>query len=153
LRSLLLRYAQPRGLGRVHALLRRLIPSVAYAGEGRARRRLSTHLLDLIVSTQEVHYERFRDQKLQEGGLSDGKTPEQLRRDLNAEFDRKTAALKKQYEEKQAQATEKIKANEAAFRAEEVKMYAEKEKLINEVNELKKAVNALLAAAPAPKKK
>lgn len=37
---------------------------------------LRTHLLDLIMSTNEVHYEKFRDAKLAAGGLSAGMTPE-----------------------------------------------------------------------------
>lgn len=35
-----------------------------------------THLLDLITATESVHYEMYRDKKLEAGGLSAGMTPE-----------------------------------------------------------------------------
>jgi len=35
-----------------------------------------SHLLDIISSMEQVHYENFRDKHLEKGGLSAGMTPE-----------------------------------------------------------------------------
>jgi len=116
---------------------------------------LRTHLLDLIMTTQEDHYERFRDEKLIQGGLSDGMTPEQLKKDIEVKM--------KKYEENMRQRfTEQVKAEEKRFRVmeetlqqQEVAYKKELDDLQKEVDALKENVRKLEAAkqAATPKKK
>ena len=39
---------------------------------------IRTHLLDIITTAEETHYENFRDKQLEKGGLGAGMTPEKL---------------------------------------------------------------------------
>jgi hypothetical protein len=113
-----------------------------------------SHLLDLIVTTEEVHYERYRDRKLLEGGLTDGMTPEQLRRELEAATKKKEKSIDQKLSDEVREQEKKFELRAAQLRQEEDTLKLERQKLAADVAALRTAVSDLNATlSPVPKKR
>ena len=106
---------------------------------------LRTHLLDLIVSTEEQHFERYRDAKLQEGGLSAGMTPEQLRQDLEIAGKKKEQSMQKRLSDEVREQEKRFEIRSAQQRNEEDQLKLERQKLAADIAALRTAVNDLTA--------
>ena len=116
--------------------------------------RARSHLLDLIVSTEDEHYERFRDRKLLEGGLTDGMTPEQLRRDLELSTKKKEQSINKRLSDEVREQEKKFDIKNAQLRSEEEALKLEVQKLQSDVAALRAAVSELqVVVSPVSKKR
>ena len=114
---------------------------------------LRSHLLDLIVSTEEEHYERYRDKKLLEGGLTDGVTPEQLRRDLEQAAKKKEQSINKRLGDEVREQEKKFEIKNAQLRADEEANKLEIQKLSADIATLRSAVAELTSTLATPPKK
>lgn len=97
---------------------------------------LRTHLLDIITTAEETHYENFRDRQLEKGGLGAGMTPEKAKKDLQSKQAKQEEQMKKKF-------TEDVKKEEARFRAWEEKLSTEGEKLNAELDQKRAEINSL----------
>lgn len=97
---------------------------------------LRTHLLNIISSMEQGHYENFRDKTLEKGGLSAGMTPEKLKKDLQAKMQKQEEQMRKRF-------TDQVKQEEVRFQEWEERLRAESEKLQQELERTKADLNAL----------
>ncbi|EEQ39918.1 putative cell division control protein [Clavispora lusitaniae] len=101
---------------------------------------LRTNMLDLILSTNEIHFETFRSLKM--GDLNDGKTDEENvamkkpRRLHNPKFKEEEDALKKFF-------TEQVKAEEQRFRQWETNIVNERNRLNKDLEEMQSKLKSL----------
>jgi len=114
---------------------------------------LRMHLLDLIVTTEDVHYENFRDKQLEKGGLSAGMTPEKMKKDLEVKMQKQEDQMRKKF-------TEQVKGEEERFKKWEDRLASDKEKYNaeldakrSEINQLREEVNQLQNRVNLAKKK
>lgn len=103
---------------------------------------LRTNLLDLILSTQEIHYETFRKQKLTNKSSGDTKDIEADAKKrssaitTNPKFKEEEIALKKYF-------TEQVKAEEQRFRQWEQNIVGERIRLNSDLEDIQKKVGHL----------
>jgi len=97
---------------------------------------LRSHLLDIITSMEQVHYENFRDRQLEKGGLSAGMTPEKLKKDLQDKMQKQEEQMRKKF-------TEQVKQEEARFRSWEERLVSDGERFNSELDKMRADLNAL----------
>lgn len=91
---------------------------------------LRTHMLDLIVATDELHYEGYRASQLMAG------RPARTVRVDNAKFKEEEETLRKRF-------TEQVKQEEARFRSWEQRLIAERDKLNRDLEQAHMGVKEL----------
>ncbi|CEP15783.1 hypothetical protein [Parasitella parasitica] len=79
---------------------------------------IRTHMLDLISSTEEIHYEHYRQQEMASRKFGEPK----LKKSENPKLREKEEALRKTF-------TEKVKSEEARFRQWEQQLISERDRL------------------------
>ncbi|KAI9007729.1 Septin-domain-containing protein [Hyaloraphidium curvatum] len=80
------------------------------------------HMNDLIIQTQEVHYENYRSAKLAQQGRSDDDPVSKLKRDLESKMKEDEVALRKRF-------TEQVRSEENRFRDWEKRLMSERDRL------------------------
>ncbi|KZT30288.1 Septin [Neolentinus lepideus HHB14362 ss-1] len=95
---------------------------------------IRTHMLDLIHTTEEVHYENYRQQQMETRKFGEPK-PRKLD---NPKFKEEEELLRKRF-------TEQVKAEEARFRQWEQHLIAERDRLNKDLEMAHSAIKALEA--------
>ncbi|KAI8393259.1 Septin-domain-containing protein [Radiomyces spectabilis] len=83
---------------------------------------IRTHMLDLITTTEETHYENYRQTQMETRKFGDPRTQP----NENAKFKEEEEALRQKF-------TEQVKAEEARFRAWEQQLLGERDRLHSEL--------------------
>ncbi|KAI9105687.1 Septin-domain-containing protein [Phlyctochytrium arcticum] len=97
---------------------------------------IRTHMHDLIVSTEEQHYENFRMDKLASEGRSDDDPAIRARKALEVKMKEEEDALRKRF-------TEQVRMEENRFRQWEQRLIAERDRLNKDLETQHKYVKAL----------
>ncbi|KAF8530113.1 Septin-domain-containing protein [Hysterangium stoloniferum] len=95
---------------------------------------IRTHMLDLISTTEELHYENYRQQQMETRKPGDSKP----KRIDNPKFKEEEEALRKRF-------TEQVKAEEARFRQWEQHLIAERDRLNKDLETAHGAIKSLEA--------
>eukprot|EP00732_Lithocolla_globosa_P005161 Lithocolla_globosa_v1_NODE_5163_length_1290_cov_80.735223.p1 type:complete len:393 gc:universal NODE_5163_length_1290_cov_80.735223:77-1255(+) len=113
---------------------------------------LRTHLLDIISTTEDIHYEAFRDTQMAKGGLKEGITPEKLKKELEQKCKSREEEMRKKFTEQVKQEESRFHAWEEGLskQADEQNAYLDKKRQENK--ELKEEVESLQTALEAAKK-
>ncbi|KAF7726847.1 hypothetical protein DFQ28_004779 [Apophysomyces sp. BC1034] len=93
---------------------------------------IRTHMLDLITTTEEIHYENYRQQQMETRKFGDPRSQPAE----NAKFKEEEEALRKRF-------TEQVKAEEARFRAWEQQLLSERDRLHKELEQQSERVKEL----------
>eukprot|EP00842_Homolaphlyctis_polyrhiza_P001993 jgi/Hompol1/2795/HPOL_005786-RA len=97
---------------------------------------IRTHMHDLIISTQEDHYESFRSTKLVSMGRSDDDPVTRAKKTLAQKMKDDEDALRKRF-------TEQVRMEENRFRLWEQKLIAERDRLNKDLEDHHKLVKDL----------
>lgn len=95
---------------------------------------IRTHMLDLISTTEELHYENYRQQQMETRKFGEAK----VKKLDNPKFKEEEEALRKKF-------TEQVKAEEARFRQWEQHLIAERDRLNKDLELAHSAIKALEA--------
>jgi cell division control protein 12 len=113
---------------------------------------LRSHLLDIRTKMEEVHYERFRDQRLEKEGLTAGMTPEQLKKDMETKMKNKEDQLKTRYVEIKKSHDERFTLMEEKLKNDQNRFNADLDQKSQELNSLKEEIKNLNAQLATKKK-
>ncbi|CAE6393302.1 Septin homolog spn4 [Schizosaccharomyces pombe 972h-] [Rhizoctonia solani] len=95
---------------------------------------IRTHMLDLINTTEELHYENYRQQQMETRKFGEPK----VKKLDNPKFKEEEEGLRKRF-------TEQVKAEEARFRQWEQHLIAERDRLNKDLEQAHSAIKALEA--------
>ena len=95
---------------------------------------IRTHMLDLISTTEELHYEHYRQQQMETRKFGEAKP----RNRDNPKFKEEEESLRKKF-------TEQVKAEEARFRQWEQHLIAERDRLNKDLEMAHSAIKSLEA--------
>ncbi|ODQ65091.1 Septin [Nadsonia fulvescens var. elongata DSM 6958] len=93
---------------------------------------IRTHMLDLISSTEEIHYETYRSQQMETRKFGEGK----VKKVDNPKFKEEEDALRKVF-------TEQVKVEEQRFRQWEQNLIAERDRLNKDLEDTHSSIRAL----------
>ncbi|KAI9478053.1 MAG: Septin-domain-containing protein [Benjaminiella poitrasii] len=93
---------------------------------------IRTHMLDLITTTEETHYENYRQMQMETRKFGDPR----VEKDENAKFAEEEEALRMSF-------TEKVKAEEARFRHWEQQLLSERDRLHKELESQNERIKEL----------
>ncbi|KAJ1565104.1 hypothetical protein HK096_004548 [Nowakowskiella sp. JEL0078] len=97
---------------------------------------IRTHMYDLISTTEEVHYENYRAQKLTSEGRSDDDPALRQRKLLESKMKEEEEALRKRF-------TEQVRMEETRFRQWEQRLISERDRLNKDLEQQHKNVKVL----------
>jgi len=100
---------------------------------------IRTHMLDLIQTTEETHYETYRAQQMETRKFGEAR-PRKLD---NPKFKEEEEALRKRF-------TEQVKVEEQRFRAWEQKLISERDRLNKDLEQSHQAIKVLEAEVEPP---
>ncbi|KAI8092834.1 Septin-domain-containing protein [Halteromyces radiatus] len=95
---------------------------------------IRTHMLDLITTTEETHYENYRQSQMETRKFGDPRSQP----NENAKFKEEEEALRKRF-------TEQVKSEEARFRSWEQQLLGERDRLHKELEQQSERVKELQA--------
>ncbi|KAJ3577012.1 hypothetical protein NP233_g16 [Leucocoprinus birnbaumii] len=95
---------------------------------------IRTHMLDLVSTTEETHYENYRQQQMETRKFGEPK----VKKTDNPKFKEEEEGLRKKF-------TEQVKAEEARFRKWEQHLIAERDRLNKDLEEAHSAIKQLEA--------
>ncbi|ANB14349.1 septin CDC12 [Sugiyamaella lignohabitans] len=95
---------------------------------------IRTHMLDLVLSTEELHYEAYRSQQMETRQFGEGRT----HRLVNPKYKEEEDALRKSF-------SEQVKAAEARFRTWEATLIRKRDELNKDLEDTHSQIRALEA--------